>query len=62
MQARKMTGHDAEEGRHDRTATHERRMLAVGKRIDHRWIVEMSLGRTQRALSGGAGGRAGHTI
>ena len=58
MQARKMTGHDAEESRRDHIAADERRILAVGKRIDHRWIVEMTLDRGHRIGGGGRSGRA----
>jgi len=57
-----MTGHDVEESRRDRTAADERWILAVGKRINHRWVVEMSLGRGHRTPSTGGGGRAGHAI
>lgn len=59
MQARKMIEHDAEESRRDRTAADGRRILAVGKRIDHRWIVEMSFDRGHTI---GGGGRAGRAI
>jgi len=62
MQARRMTGHDVEESRRDRTAADERWILAVGKRINHRWVVEMSLGRGHRTPSTGGGGRAEHAI
>jgi hypothetical protein len=60
MQTRTMTGHDAEESRRDRTAADGRWMLAIGKRVDHRWVMEMSLGRRHRTLSTGGGGRAAH--
>ncbi len=59
MRARRMTGHEADESRRDRTAADERRILAVGKRIDHRWIVEMSLDHGHRT---GGGARAGRAI
>jgi hypothetical protein len=55
-----MTGQDGEESRRDRTAAHDRWILAIGKRVDHRWVVEMSLGRRQRMLPTGGGGRAVH--
>ena len=58
MQTRKMTGHDPEESRRNRTAADERRILAVGKRIDHRWIVEMTLDRGHRFGGGARVGRA----
>jgi hypothetical protein len=57
-----MTGHDVEESRRDRNTADERRILAVGKRINHRWVVEMSLDRGHRMPSTGGGGRAGHAI
>ena len=62
MQARRMTGHDGDESRRDRTITDERWILAVGKRIHHRWVVEMSLDRGHRMLSTAGGGRAGRAI
>ena len=62
MQARRMTGHDGEESRRDRTSADDRWILAVGKRLNHRWVVEMSLGRGHRMLSTGGGGRAGRAI
>lgn len=62
MQARRMRGHDVEESRRDRSGADERWILAVGKRINHRWIVEMSLGRGHRMTSTGDGGRAGHAM
>lgn len=60
MQSRTMTGQDVEESRRDRTATDDRWILAVGKRVDHRWVVEMTLGRRHRVPSTGGGGRAAH--
>jgi hypothetical protein len=57
-----MTGHDVEESRRDRSIADERWILAVGKRINHRWVVEMSLDRGHRMPSTGGGGRAGHAI
>ena len=62
MQARRMTGHDVEESRRDRTAADERWILAVGKRIHHRWVVEMSLARGHRMLSTDGGGRVGRAL
>lgn len=60
MQARRMTGHEAEESRPDGAAADERRMLAIGKRVDHRWVVEMSLRRGHRMLSPGGKEHAAH--
>lgn len=45
MRARRTTGHDGAESQRDRGGAEERWMLAVGKRIHHRWTVEMMLGR-----------------
>ena len=44
MQAR-MPERDAEKMRHARVGADGRWMLAIGKRIDHRWIMETTLGR-----------------
>ena len=60
MQAPTMTGQHVEESRRDRTAADDRWILAVGKRVDHRWVVEMSLSRRHRMPLTDGGGRAAH--
>ena len=62
MQARSMMRHEGEESRRERTTADERWILAVGKRLNHRWVVEMSLGRGHRMPSSGGGDRAGHAV
>lgn len=60
MQTRTMTVPDVEESRRQRTGADGRWILAIGKRVDHRWMVEMSLDHRHRMLSPGGGGRAAH--
>ena len=50
MKARTMRGRDvAEQSQRRRTGdTEDRRILAVGKRVDHRWVIETSFA-TRRA-------------
>ena len=52
---RKLDGRAAERMGGDCTA---RRMLAVGKRVKNRWLIEMSL--TRRTVAPAVGGDAGH--
>lgn len=60
MQARTMTGRSMEESRLGSTPIDERWILAVGKRVDHHWIVEMTFGRRHGAPLLGRRGRAPH--
>jgi hypothetical protein len=50
MKGRTMRGRDmAEQSQHRRTGgTEDRRILAVGKRVDHRWLIETNFA-TRRA-------------
>jgi hypothetical protein len=44
MEARTRMGREQEAGQRNRIGGGEsRRILAVGKRVDHRWLVEMTI-------------------
>lgn len=50
MTARTRRGRDVEQSQHKRTGgTEDRRILAVGKRVDHRWLIETSFAPRREA-------------
>jgi hypothetical protein len=62
MHARTMMPRGEGETRHDDGTADERWILAVGKRIDHRWIVEMKLGRRHGMPPAARRGRPAHAV
>jgi len=59
MKTQTMTRPHSELGR---SAAADRWMLAVGKRIDHRWLMEMSIGPRHAKPTGSALAGVGHFV